>query len=270
MDSRERSRVVLVTGASHGIGWELARCFAGDGNDVVLVARNQHELEARAAELRAAFGVTALAVVQDLSLPEGPARLFAAIEERGLQVEVLVNNAGFGIYGPFAECDAHEGVGLMRLNIVSLVVLTRLCLPGMMERSSGGILNVGSMAGFQPGPLMALYYASKAFVLSFSEALANELKGTGVQVGVLCPGPTRTGFQSRAGINGALFRRGVMSAQEVASIGYREFRRGRITVIPGLKNRLLAFAVRFAPRRLVPEVVRRLQEKRLSPLPAAK
>lgn len=261
---------MLVTGASHGIGWELARCFARDGHDVVLVARSEHELEARAAELRAVFGVQALPFVLDLSQPEGPARLFAALEDRGLNVEVLVNNAGFGLYGAFSESDVHEDLELMRLNVLSLAVLTRLFLPGMIERSSGGILNVGSMAGFQPGPLMALYYASKAFVLSFSEALANELQGTGVRVGVLCPGPTLTGFQSRAGIQGTLFRRGVMSAAEVARIGYLGFRRGRITVIPGLRNRLLAFAVRFAPRRLVPEVVRRLQEKRLSPLPAAK
>jgi len=255
----------MITGGSRGIGYELAKCFARDGYDLVLVARNEHTLSDAAAEIGAKFGVRVHPIVQDLSKPEGAGRLYSALEERGLAVDVLVNDAGFGTYGPFASSDLHRMLDMLRLNVESLTVLTRLLLPRMLERGQGRILNVGSMAGFQPGPLMALYYATKAFVLSFSEALANEVSASGVHVSVLCPGPTRTGFQSRAGIGGALFRRGVMDASRVAETGYREFQRGRITIVPGFRNKVLAFAVRLAPRRLVPGIVRRLQEKRLEP-----
>jgi short-subunit dehydrogenase len=260
--ARERGRpVALITGASQGIGYELAKCFAGDGHDLVLVARDPRRLENAAAEISAAFGVEARPIALDLSKAEDARRLIEQLEGSGIAIDVLVNNAGFGLYGEFASSDLQSDLEMMRLNMESLAVLTRLFLPQMLERGRGRILNVGSTAGFQPGPLMALYYASKAFVLSFSEALANELRGSGVSVCVLCPGPTRTGFQDRAGI-GALFRRGVMSAAQVAAIGYRDFKRGKTTIIPGLRNKLLAFSVRFAPRSLVPGIVRRLQENR--------
>jgi short-subunit dehydrogenase len=254
--------IVLITGGSEGIGYELAKRFARDRHDLVLVARDADKLRSAAEEL-SALGARVEVIVHDLSPPGSGAALHAEVHRRGLRIDVLVNNAGAGLYGPFAETGLDRDLALMRLNMEALVALTRLVLPGMLERRSGAILNVGSTAGFQPGPLMAVYYATKAFVLSFSEALANELEGSGVQVSVLCPGPTLTGFQRVAGIgSGRPMHAGVMTAVEVADIGYREFRRGELTIIPGLRNRLLAFAVRLAPRRLVPRLVRRLQEKR--------
>jgi short-subunit dehydrogenase len=254
---------VLITGGSEGIGYELARCFARDGHRLVLVARDAAKLEGAAAAISAESGVPVRTLVEDLSTPGAPARVFAALESEADPVRVLVNNAGVGLYGPFAASDLHAGLAMMRVNMEALVALTGLFLPGMLARRGGAILNVGSTAGFQPGPLMAIYYATKAFVLSLSEALANELEGSGVRVSVLCPGPTVTGFQRRAGIAGSmLFKRGVMSAAEVAQAGYRGFGRGEVTVIPGLRNRLLTVLVRAAPRRLVPAIVRRLQEKR--------
>lgn len=178
-------------------------------------------------------------------------------------MDVLVNNAGFGTYGAFAETDLGTELEMLQLNIATLTHLTKLFLEKMLAEGNGKILNVASTAAFQPGPLMAVYYASKAYVLSFSEALANELRGTGVSVTALCPGPTRTGFQRRAGMGASrLFDWGVMDAPTVATIGYRGLMRERPLIIPGLKNKLLGFSVRLAPRRLVPAVVRVLQSKR--------
>ena len=179
----------------------------------------------------------------------------------GLPVQVLVNNAGFGGYGPFAEADLASTLQMLQLNVVALTHLTRLFLPGMLERNLGGILNVASIAGFQPGPLMAVYYASKAYVLHFSEALTEELRNTNVRVTALCPGPTITGFEERAGLNASRFftSRGVMDARAVAEAGYRGFRNGRRIVVPGWRNRLLAQSYRFFPRALIAGLVRRVQ-----------
>jgi short-subunit dehydrogenase len=252
----------LVTGATEGIGYELAKCFARDRHDLVLVARSKANLERVASEISASCGARVSAIVQDLSVQDGAHRLFDEVRRRQIAVDVLVNNAGVGTYGPFAQADLERELAMMRLNMISLTVLTRLFLPEMLERRRGRILNVASTAAFQPGPLMAVYYATKAYVVSFTEALANELGGSGVSASVLCPGPTRSGFQERAGMGASkLFRLPwVMEASDVAEKAYREFMSGRTTIIPGLGNKLLAFSVRLGPRKLLPSIVRRFQE----------
>jgi short-subunit dehydrogenase len=248
----------LITGASGGIGLELARIFARERYDVVLVARNQARLEEIAAELRAGHGVHVDVIAKDLASPDAPAE----IQRQVGSVDVLVNNAGFGLYGKFVEFSPEDEIGLMHLNMDALVLLTRMFLPGMIASRSGRILNVASTAAFQPGPLMALYYASKAFVLHFSEAIGNELKGTGVTVTILCPGPTATGFQARAAMEESrLFRLGMMSAKAVAEKGYRGLMRGKTIVMPGLKNKILAQSVRFSPRKMVTAIARKIQDK---------
>ena len=252
---------VLVTGGSEGIGLELARCFARDGHDLVLVARHQQRLDEAAAEL-SINGPAVHVIAADLGVEGEPARVLDEIRRRGLAVDVLVNNAGYGLHGDFVETPLGVETSMIRLNVEALVVLSKGLLPEMRARGSGGILNVGSVAGFQPGPLMAIYYATKAFVLSFSEALSEELRGSGVKVCVLCPGPTDTGFQRRAGVGRTLFSSGGMSPAKVARIGYVGFNAGRRVVIPGMGNFLLTVLVRLAPRRWVTHIVRGLQEKR--------
>ena len=229
----------------------------------MLVARNREKLEQVASEISGANGVQVSSIAQDLSVANGPQRIFDEIRKQGIAVDFLVNNAGVGSFGLFAEADLGRELRMMQLNMNALTELTRLFLPEMLERRRGRILNVASTAGFQPGPLMAVYYATKAYVLSFTEALANELGGTGVSASVLCPGPTRSSFQERAGMNTSkLFRRGVMSASDVAETAYREFMKGGTTIIPGLRNKILAFSVRLGPRKLLPVIVRWLQEPR--------
>ena len=253
----------LVTGASGGIGEELARLFAADGHDLVLVARSGDKLARLADELTAAHGVAARSLTADLARPEAPQEIFEELRDAGLSVDALVNNAGFGSYGLFAETDLRRELELLQVNVVALTHLTKLFLPGMIGRRRGYVMQVASTAAFQPGPLMAVYYASKAYVLSFSEALANECEGTGVRVSALCPGPTHTGFVAAAGMTQSkLFDRGAMSARAVAEAGYRGLLEGRAVVIPGLRNSLVARTVGFMPRGLVTKVVRRLQEKR--------
>lgn len=248
----------LITGASGGIGLELARILAREQYDVILVARSKERLEEIAAELRTMHKVQADVIALDLAEAGAPAQ----IQRRVQSVEILVNNAGFGLYGKFAEFSVTQDLNLMHLNMDALVALTREFLPGMIAAGSGRILNVASTAAFQPGPLMALYYASKAFVLHFSEAIANELQGTGVTVTVLCPGPTETGFQERAAIQGIrLNQMGMMSARAVAEAGYRGLMAGKTIVIPGVKNKVGALSVRFSPRKLVIKIVRGIQEK---------
>ncbi|HEU4403502.1 MAG TPA: SDR family oxidoreductase [Candidatus Polarisedimenticolia bacterium] len=251
----------LITGASSGIGRDLARLLAQHGHDVVLVARREAVLRELAAEMERAHGMRATVLPADLSDPGAPEALAARLRERGLQVDILVNNAGFGTYGPFATTDLATQMRLLRVNITALTHLTGLFLPGMLARRAGRILNVASTAAFQPGPFMAVYYASKAFVLSFSEALASEVRGSGVVVTALCPGPTRTEFQTGARMQGSkLVRRlAFMDSEKVARLGYEGLMKGRSLVIPGLQNRLLAGLVRFLPRRVVIGAVRRVQ-----------
>ncbi len=253
--------VALITGASEGIGRELAKCFAGHKHHLILVARSEEKLKRLAGEISSAHGVRVSSIVQDLSDPDGAPNVRKRVQELSLAVDFLVNNAGVGTYGLFAETDLERELRMMQLNMVSLTALTKLFLPEMLKRRQGRILNVASTAAFQPGPLMAVYYASKAYVLSFSEALANELKGTGVSVSVLCPGPTWSGFQKNAGMDASkLFRGGVMKASDVAETAYREFMKGKTTIIPGFRNKILAFSVRLGPRKLLPIIVRLMQQ----------
>jgi len=248
----------LITGASGGIGLELARLFAREHYEVVLVARNETRLEEIAGELRSNHHESVEVIAKDLSLPDA----VADVKRRSGHVDVLVNNAGFGLYGKFTDFSAEDDLNLMHLNMDALVLLTQAFLPEMIQAGSGRILNVASTAAFQAGPLMALYYASKAFVLHFSEAIGNELEGTGVTVTTLCPGPTETGFQARAAMEDArLMKMGMMSAKDVAEAGYRGLMAGKSIVIPGVRNRLTAELVRFAPRKLVTKIARKIQEK---------
>jgi hypothetical protein len=233
------------------------------GYDLFLVARNKQRLDDLGHEIGTRNKVSATTIAIDLAVPDSPRQVFDELQSRGTSIHVLVNNAAFGVFGPFHLTDLESNVALLHTNIVALTHLTRLFLPSMVKRGSGRLLNVASTAAFQPGPLMATYYASKAYVVSFSGAIANELKGTGVTVTCLCPGPTETEFHARAGMmNSRLLIPPRMSAATVARIGYIGTVRGKRLVIPGLHNWLLAEAVRFAPRRAVTQVARIFQEKR--------
>lgn len=264
MDMMKRSgKTALVTGASFGIGLEIARELAAEGHDLVLASRNAEKLSEVAAELKG-LGAGVHVVTSDLSVSGSARRLFEEIERRGLRVDILVNNAGIGMHGPFKDM-ALEGVtAMLRLNMEALTELTHLFLPAMIRAGFGRVLNVASTAAFQAGPLMASYYASKAYVLMFSEAIAEELRGTGVTVTALCPGPTHSEFQKRAGMSHVeLFTRFSMDARKVARDGVRGMNRGRSLVIAGFFNNLLAFSVRLTPRFLTLKIVYSLQSGRL-------
>jgi uncharacterized protein len=256
-------QTVLITGASGGIGYELARLFACDHYNLVLVARNGDRLTQVAGELHGQLGVTVKAVALDLGTAPAPQFLFDQLQREGVVVDVLVNNAGFGGFGEFASMAEAEILGQIHLNITALTHLTRLFLSPMLARRRGRIMNVASTAAFQPGPLMAVYYATKAYVLSFSEALANEVAGSGVVVSCFCPGATDTNFQKRAGMeNSRLFKKlRPMTAAAVARNGYRGLMAGRTVVISGVQNWLVAESVRFAPRKMVTAVSRWVAEK---------
>ncbi|MDQ6892436.1 MAG: SDR family oxidoreductase [Acidobacteriota bacterium] len=254
----------LVTGASSGIGRELAVLLARDGHDLVLVARDAARLEALARELFEAHGTTSTVLPLNLSAPDGPFDVLAEVRRAGIELDVLVNNAGIGVWGFFAEADLARELEMIRVNVIAVTVLAKAVLPEMLARGSGRILNVASTAAFQPGPLMAVYYGTKAYVLSFSEAIANETAGTGVTVTAFCPGPTITEFQKKAGMEQTrLFRsRLVQDARTAAKAGYEGMKRGKRVVVPGIANKILAQGVRFAPRRLLTAVTRRIQETR--------
>ncbi len=256
-----QGKTALITGASSGIGYELAQLFAKDGFDLVLTGRQADKLLYLAGALKEKHGINTCVLVKDLARPETPQEISTELAQRGITVDLLVNNAGFGLRGAVAETPAADELQMIQVNLTALTHLTKLFLPGMVSRGSGRILNVASTAAFQPGPFAAVYYATKAYVLSFSGALVNELQGTGVSVTALCPGPTLTGFQTRAGMERSrLFRGPVMTAEQVARLGYEGLMRGRALVIPGLRNKLLAFAVRLLPRDIVTAAVRRIQE----------
>jgi uncharacterized protein len=252
---------VLITGASGGIGYELAKLFAHDHHNLVLVARSEDKLAHVAGELQT-HGVNVKTVVLDLAAPSAPKFLFEQLERDNIAIDILINNAAFGTYGLFAQMPEEEILGQIHLNIAALTELTRLFLPPMLARRSGRVMNVASVAGFQPGPLMAVYYATKAYVVSFSEAVTNEVCNSGVTVTCFCPGATHTGFAQRAGIEESrLFKLGAMNAGKVALDGYRAVMEGRGLAISGMHNSALVQAERFAPRRMITAMSRWIAEK---------
>ncbi|MBI3313479.1 MAG: SDR family oxidoreductase [Candidatus Omnitrophica bacterium] len=259
----QQGKTALVTGASGGIGYELAKLLAQDGYSLVLVARSREKLEQIARDLERAFSISIKIITKDLSQPQAAEEIFQELERESIPIDILINNAGFGHYGFFSEIDWKRQEEMIALNVTALAHLTQLFLSGMMQRKQGRILNVASTSAFQPGPLMAVYYATKAYVLSFSEAIANELKNTGVTVTCLCPGATSTDFQKNAVMgNNWLFKLNLMKADVVARIGYQGLMKGKTLVIPGWTNWLGAFLVRFGPRKMVPEIVRMIQQSR--------
>lgn len=256
------SQTALITGASAGIGTELAREFASHGYDLILTARRQDALDKLATELTAQFKIKVSVFAADLANPKSPLQIQEFVVQNGLVVDVLVNNAGFAANGHFASLDTTVQLEILQVNITSLVHLTRLFLPDMIARNRGGVLNVASIAAFVAGPLMAVYYASKAFVLSFSEALANEVSATNLKVSCLCPGATITEFQKRAQMQNSKLFSGPssMDAATVARLGYEGFERNDTIVVTGTKNKFGVFASRFVPRKLAASVARSVQE----------
>ncbi len=253
----------LITGASGGIGLELARLFAADGSDVVLVARSEDKLRALAEEINRDHGVTAHVYPADLAEPGASGRICDELASAGVQIDALVNNAGFALFGPLVALDEAKLDELLQVNIVALTDLTRRLLPGMLERGLGYVLNVASTAAFFPGPSMASYYASKAYVLNFSIAVNEEVRGTGVSVTALCPGPVQTGFQARAEMGGSkLFNARMSSAAEVAAFGYRAMKARKPLAVEGSRNKVIAFLSRLGPRPLAAQVTMRAHARR--------
>jgi short-subunit dehydrogenase len=257
-------QTALVTGASSGIGLDLARLLAERGHDLILVARSRATLDQLAADLSAKHGISATSIPADLSDPATPQRLYDDLAARRVTIDLLINNAGFGLFGSFVQQDEHRITELLQVNITALTALTRLFLPGMIARNRGRVMNVASTAGFQPGPYMAIYYASKAYVISFTEAVSEELRHTDVTLTALCPGPTLTNFADVAQMTFTnLFNTPfLMSSIAVARYGYDAMMRGQRIAIPGIINRVVAFSNRLAPRRLATTISRRLLEHR--------
>ena len=250
------SEYVLITGASTGIGYELAHLFAQEKRNLILVARGKEKLEEVSKELKDKYGTTIYIFPLDLSQASASLKLFEFTEKNKLFVETLINNAGFGIKGHISKIPLNEELEMIQVNISSLVELTKRYLPAMLSNKKGKILNVASTASFQAGPYMSGYYASKAFVLHYTEGLAEELIGTGVTATTLCPGPTITSFQLRAKMEEtALFKSPlVMTGKEVAKIGFNAMKNGRVVIIAGIMNFLLVEGTRFSPRFLVRKI----------------
>lgn len=249
--------VVLITGASGGIGKSLSEEFAKDGYDLILAARSVDKMQVHAADLQRRFNIQVTVVGADLENPEGAQRLYAKIKKSGKVLTALVNNAGFGVFGEFKNSTLASELAMMQLNMNTVVVLTKLFLPDLLE-TRGKILNTASTAAFQPGPYMAVYCATKSFVLSFSESIASELEGTGVTVTALCPGPTASGFQDKANLGNSALIKGkkLPTSEAVAALGYRAMQRGQRVYIPGFVNWGMAQSMRFTPRNLATKVVK--------------
>jgi short-subunit dehydrogenase len=257
-----KEKYAIVTGASCGIGYELAKILAKDGKNIVVVARSRDKLEDLKKEIENKHGTKVKVLAKDLSDPKAPPEIFSELEKENIGVDVLVNNAGFGVYGMFLETDLREELDMIQVNTASLVHLTKLFLKGMVRDKSGYILNAASLCAFLPTPLEAVYCSTKAFVLHFSEALANELQGTGVSVTCLCVGLARTGFQKRAHMeNCRVAKRKMMDAATVAEAGYKALKRRKVIEIPGLEYKFAPWFARFAPRNVVTKVVRSQHER---------
>lgn len=250
-------KTALITGASSGIGLALARHFAQDGYHLVLAARSVAKLQALADQLHSQFQVDVTVIGADLETNGGAAQLHADIKARNIVLSALVNNAGYGAFGEFKDSALPQELAMMQLNMNTVVALTKLFMPDLLA-TRGKILNTASTAAFQPGPYMAVYYATKAFVLSFSEAIASELEGTGVTVTALCPGPTASGFQDKADLGNSALVKGkkLPTSEEVAAQGYRAMQRGQRVYIPGFVNWAMAQSIRFTPRNMVTRLVK--------------
>ncbi len=257
-----KKTTALITGASGGIGYELAKLMSKECDTLILVARNAERLNEVKKEFEGASPVTVIVFRANLAREEAVEEIYRELENSHIAVDILINNAGFGDYGFFVDTDWEKASDMIAVNIAAVTHMTKLFLKGMIERKNGKIMNVASTAAFQPGPLMAVYYASKAYVLSFSESLTNELKGSGVTVTALCPGPTATGFAAASNIhNTRLFKLlKPATAADVARFGYDAMINGHPIAIHGMLNRLLAFSVRLSPRKLVAAVVRQLHK----------
>lgn len=241
----------------------MAKVFSKKGADLVLVSRNEKALREIGGRLERQGGIDVKIIPKDLSLKHAAMEIFRELEEEGIEVEELVNNAGFGALGAIVNLDNELQLEMVEVNVSAVTELTRLFLPNMLQRGRGGVLNVGSMAGFQPGPNMAVYYATKAYVLSFTEALAEEVRGSGVRITCLAPGPTRTEFGKRSGMGEIrIFEMWMMSADKVAMAGVEGFRRGDVIVIPSITNKIGIFLIRLLPRFVVRRFVYRLQARR--------
>jgi len=255
----------LVTGASGGIGYALSRFLAEKGFNLILVARSVSKLDELSSDLRRLFDISVLVVPGDLAMFGAAEKVYQSVTAEGITVDLLVNNAGIGTFGPFSETEINEELAMIQVNVTSLAHLTKLFLPSMVKRRAGRILNVASTAAFQPGPLMANYYATKSYVVSLSAALAEEVRNTGVTVSVLCPGPTHTEFHKRARMeDSGLMKLSFMSSEEVARIGYEGVMNGKRIIVPGMLNKLGVAASKFAPLTFSASVVRKIQRRRRS------
>ena len=253
-------KTALITGASTGIGYELAHCFAREGYNLILVARNEVKLAELAQKLEKEFEISAKTLAKNLTDPLAPAEIFIELQRNSIFVDILVNNAGVGVHGFFSETELSTELQMMQLNMQALTHLTKLFVREMLKHSRGKILNVASTAAFQPGPLMAVYYATKAYVLSFSQALAEELSGTGISVTCLCPGPTYSEFQKNANIGNIMLLKGrMMTSKAVAEMSYWGLRKNKRVVIAGGLNRVFAWLARTLPTSLVTRVIKILQ-----------
>jgi short-subunit dehydrogenase len=250
---------VLITGASSGIGKAFCEEFAKDGYDLILAARRIDKMQAHAADLQQRFNIQVTAIGADLASPMGAEQLHAEIKKSGKVLTALVNNAGYGVFGEFKDSTLTSELAMMQLNMSTVIALTKLFLPDLLA-TRGKILNIASTAAFQPGPHMAVYCATKSFVLSFSEAIASELEGTGITVTALCPGPTASGFQERADLGNSALVKGkkLPTSGDVATLGYRAMQRGQRVYIPGVVNWVMAQSIRFTPRDLATKVVKML------------
>jgi len=250
---------VLITGASSGIGMGLAKLFAADGSDLVLVARREDRLNELAEKLKSEHGIEVHVLPKDLSKKTSPKEIFNHLKKEKIEIDVLVNNAGFGSRGMVSELDTDLQVDMVQVNAAALTHLTSLFLPGIIERGQGGILNVGSLAGFQPGPNLAVYFATKAYVLSFTEALAEEISNPNIKVSCFAPGPVKTEFGEKSDLEDSLlFKLSLMDLEPAVKAGYEGFRKGKTIVIPGLKQQIVPFLNRFTPRLIVRKIAKKL------------
>jgi uncharacterized protein len=257
------NKTALITGSSSGIGYELAKIHAEKGDNLVLVARNKNKLDELKNELEGKYKINIYTIGKDLSVPGAAIEVYNAVKQNGILIDYLINNAGFGDIGLFENCDWNRQERMINLNVIALVHLIRLYLPDMINRGSGKILNVASTASFQPGPTMSVYFATKAFVLNFSEAVNEEVRNKGITITALCPGSTESGFHVAAMRNGKEIKeRKLPSSRQVAEFGYNAMMKGKPVVIPGLKNSIMATAVRFIPRSLVVKVAMKIQENK--------